>query len=192
MILCCGHCDVQFDVSGRDPGSFVKCACGDVLVIPQLECVEAPAMVGKYMQRLVAEEGVKLGSPASADRWVFQRGSARIEIAFDAQDNDLTVESVIMPLPDDAGRRHALYERVLELNHRSTGEARFAIRAGGLIVTFTRDVTGMDYLEFQSAIASVSRTADDYDDELRRAFLCGAASADDADEEVDLSGFRSK
>ncbi len=149
-------------------------------------------MVSKYVQRLVAEEGIKLGSVASADRWIFQRGSARIEIAFDAQDNDLTVESVIMPLPDAAARRHALYERVLELNHRSTGEARFAIRAGDLIVTFTRDVIGMDYLEFQSAIASVSRTADDYDDELRGAFLFGAAPADDADEEVDLSGFRSK
>lgn len=192
MILCCGHCDAQFDVSGRDPGTFVMCRCGDVLVIPQMESLEASAMVGKYVQRLVAEEGIKLASEAPVDRWVFQRGSARIEIVFSAQDNDLTVESVTMPLPDDAARRHALYQRVLELNHRSTGEARFAVRADDLIVTFTRDVTGMDYVEFQSAIASVSRTADDYDDELRRAFLCDAATADDGDEEVDLSEFKSK
>ena len=192
MILCCGHCDSQFDVSGRETGTFVRCTCGDVLVVPQLECMEAAIMIGKYVQRLVAEEGIKLDSAAPADRWVFQRGSARIEIAFDAQDNDVTVQSVIMPLPVDAARRHALFQKVLELNHRSTGEARFAILAGDLIVTFTRDVAGMDYVEFHSAIASVSRTTDDYDDELRRAFLGEVTTSDDGADEVDLSGFRSQ
>jgi hypothetical protein len=192
MILRCGHCDSQFDVSGLEPRTFVRCTCGDVLVVPELEYMEASAMIGKYVERLAAEEGIKLGSAAPANRWVFQRGSARIEIAFDVQDNDVTVESVIMPLPHDAARLQALYQKVLELNHRSTGEARFAIRGGELIVTFTRDVAGMDYVEFQSAIACVSRTADDYDDELRRAFLGEATTSDDDDEEVDLSGFRSQ
>jgi hypothetical protein len=187
MILCCGHCSARFDVSGCEPGTFVSCSCGDVLVIPELDSVEALVMIGKYVRRLAAEEGITLSSDAPADRWVFQRGSARIEVLFTPQDNALTVEAVIMALPDDGARRHALYHRVLELNHRATGEARFAIRSDALIVTFTRDVAGLDYIEFRSAVASVSRTADDYDDELRAAFLPDAATAAGDDEELDLS-----
>jgi hypothetical protein len=192
MILSCGRCHAQYDTSGREPGTFVICACGDVLVVPQLEFMEATLMIAKYVQRLAVEEGIKLDAVVPANRWEFQRGSARIGVAFDAKDNSLTVESVIMPLPGDPACRHGLFEKVLELNHRSTGEARFAVSAGDLIVTFTRDITGMDYLEFQSAIASVSRTADDYDDELRGNFLSQMTAPEDGDDEVDLASFKSK
>jgi hypothetical protein len=48
----------------------------------------------------------------------------------------------------------------------------------------------MDYIEFVSAVASVGRTADDYDDELRAAFLAPTKTNEDGEDEVDLSGFK--
>jgi len=190
MILSCGRCHAQYDVSDKEPGAFVSCTCGDVLVVPQLDCTEAGPMISKYVQRLAADEGAKLDSTSPDGHWEFRRGSARIEIAFDPRDATLTIESAVMPLPADAAQRNLLFARVLELNHRSTGEARFATRGGELIVTFTRDVTGLDYVEFVSAVASVSRTSDDYDDELRATFLAPTRVNEDGEEEVDLSGFK--
>ena len=147
-------------------------------------------MIAKYIQRLAADEGIKLDSTSPDGRWEFYRGSARIDIAFDAKEGVLTIESVIMPLPADAAQRNLLFAKVLDLNHRSTGESRFATRGVDLIVTFTRDVTGMDYIEFVSAVASVGRTADDYDDDLRATFLAPTKTNEDGEDEVDLSGFK--
>jgi hypothetical protein len=78
-----------------------------------------------------------------------------------------------------------LFRRVLTLNYRSTGEARFALRGEDVAVTFTRSAIGLDYIEFLHAVESVCRTADDYDDELREAFLKDLRGAE-PQEEIDL------
>lgn len=186
MILQCGHCKARYDASGQDPGAQVACACGDFLTVPDLEMMEAETMIEKYLQRLAEEEGIPLDPKAQGNRWEFQRGSARIRLEFDPENDALTIESVIMPLPAQANPREKLFQKILELNYRSTGEARFALHGGNVVVTFTRSGTGLDYLEFSSAMQSVCRTADDYDDELRAEFLPAAAGAD-AEEEIDLS-----
>jgi hypothetical protein len=126
MILSCGRCHAQYDASDKEPGTFASCTCGDVLVVPQLDYTEAGVMIAKYVQRLAADEGIRLDSTSPDGRWEFYRGSARIEIAFAPKEGALTIESLVMPLPADTAQRNLLFAKVLDLNHRSTGESRFA------------------------------------------------------------------
>ena len=83
----------------------------------------------------------------------------------------LTIDSTILTLPDHLPAEPDLLRRLLELNHRATGEARFALVGRNVVVTFTRPTLGLDYEEFETAITAVTRTADDYDDQLQAEFL---------------------
>ena len=190
MIINCGRCKALYDVSGQPAGGCVTCACGDVLIIPDLKDMEGTTVIHNYVRRLAEEEDLRLDLKTGDSCWEFQRGSARIEITYDEAEETITVESVIMPLPLKASYLQPLFQRVLELNHCSTGEARFAICEGNIVVTFTRDILGLDYTEFHSAVASVSRTADDYDDELILDFGVATSDSDNEEtEEIDLSQF---
>jgi len=184
MILECAQCKRLYDASGSEPGTPVACDCSDVLLVPDLDTMEGDVLIENYMKRLAREEGFSPEQISRGEGWELQRGSARIHVDYDKDDDLLTIESAILPMPHDNAMRARLFQRVLELNHRSTGEARFAILATQVVVTFTRSAAGLDYAEFHRAIESVCRTADDYDEELRSQFLSGVPVEDT--DEVDL------
>jgi hypothetical protein len=188
MIIACGQCKSMYDVSAHEAGTPVVCKCGEILLVPEQDYIEGATMITTYMKRLAEEENIRLGTIQDAGVWEFRRGSAVIRVEYSPKEDQLTVGSIIMPIPENVTHKVELYQRILELNHRSTGEARFATAAGNVIVTFSRYVTGLDYVEFHSAIESVSRTSDDYDDELRADFMPGTEGAED--EEIDLSSMK--
>jgi hypothetical protein len=186
MILECAQCKRLYDVSDIEPGAAVACECGDALLVPDLEIMEEQVLVENYMKRLAADHALNPEQITHGEAWELQRGSARVRVEYDREQDLLTIESAILSLPSDSSRRSQLLGRVMELNYRSTGEARFAIHADQLVVTFSRRAAGLDYVEFVSAIDSVCRTADDYDDELKAQFLDAVPQAE-SDEEIDLS-----
>lgn len=185
MLLRCAQCESHYDASGLEPGTVVTCPCGDVLLVPDLEGVEEAVLIENYMRRLATEEGVKLEDLSRGDGWELQRGSARVRLDYCQPEDRLTIESTILPVPNDPAKQPRLFRRILELNYRSTGEARFALRGNEVLVTFTRSALGLDYVEFVHAVESVCRTSDDYDDELRSAFLESGPEIQ-TDEEIDL------
>jgi hypothetical protein len=182
MILDCAHCGRQYDASQIAPGGAVACACGDLLAVPGPEELEDDAVVKQFVERWARTCDTTPDALAVEGGWEFIAGSAAIRIEHDTQAATLTIRASLMPLPDGESPRLALYQRLLELNYRDTGEARFAVADGEVIVTFTRPTLGLDYHEFQQAVEQVARTADDFDDELRLQFFPGTAG------EVDLSG----
>ena len=177
MILQCANCERHYDAGTLERGNVVRCECGDLLVVPDPEQLEAAAMLGEYLERWAQDFGKTADSLKVDGGWEFIAGSVVVRIAHDEAEQTISIESILLPIPEDEDRRLSLFSRLLELNHRRTGEARFAIHGGQVTVTFTRPTLGLDYLEFQRAVEEVARTADDYDDELSAEF--GAAATDD-------------
>lgn len=188
MIIECRKCRSLYDLAAEEPNLAFRCRCGDVLMVPDPDAIGETSMFREFVKRIAEEEGLPLQAASDPTRWEFQRGSARIVLEHDETDHDFTVESLILPVPQSPTKQKALFRKVLELNYRHTGEARFALRNDGLVVTFTRSTAGLDYIEFRSAIESVSRTSDDYDDELRADFLEGADGVGE-NGNVDLAGY---
>ena len=182
MILDCVHCGRQYDAGGIISGTAIACACGDLLAVPTHEELEDEAVVKQFVHRWAKSCDTTADALAVAGGWEFIAGSAAIRIEQDTATATLTIRASLLPLPDGDSARLALFQRLLELNYQHTGEARFAIADGEVIVTFTRPTLGLDYHEFQQAVEQVARTADDFDDELRLQFFPTASS------EIDLSG----
>lgn len=170
MILDCTHCGREYDVGQLEAGATVACACGDLLCVPAIEDLEQAGVVRQFVERWANSCDTTAAALAVDGGWEFLAGSAAVLIQHNAQTAVITIRSSLLPLPEDAGLRLALYEKLLRLNYQQTGEARFAIDGNEVIVTFTRPTLGLDYHEFQQAVAEVAATADDFDDELRREF----------------------
>jgi hypothetical protein len=184
MIVACAHCRREYDVGHLPPGAAVSCECGDLLCVPAAEDLEQPEVVRQFVERWAKSCDTTAGALAADGGWEFVAGSAVVRIEHDALEATLTIRSSVMPLPDEPSQRLALYEKLLRLNYHQTGEARFAIDEGEVIVTFTRPTLGLDYHEFQQAVEEVAATADDFDDELRREFG-GQEEVDLAEDEVE-------
>jgi len=88
----------------------------------------------------------------------------------DASENNITVFGDLLQLPQEEVKQCDLYQRVLKLNFHATGEARFALAGESLVVCFSRPTLGMDYHEFQHAVAAVAQVANDFDEELAEEF----------------------
>jgi len=179
MILPCAHCGRQYDVGAVPPGGAVACECGDLLSVPSPEDLENETVVRQFVERWAQACNTTAEALTANGGWEFIAGSAEVRIEHDAAEATLTIRAVLLAVPEEPPRRLALFDKLLHLNYHDTGEARFAVLGGDVVVTFTRPTLGLDYHEFQQAIEQVARTADDYDDELRREF------ADD--EAIDLS-----
>jgi len=179
MILVCGHCDQRFDSASLPAGTPVACSCGDVLFVSSLHEREGAAMIDGYLKRYGQEIGLDFSALKAGDGWSFMAGSAEIQVVYDAEAGSITMDSTILSLPESFTDEASLFRVLLELNHTATGDARFALVGRDVVVTFSRSTLGLDYEEFRSAIDSVCRTADDYDDELQERFLraSGAAAA---------------
>ena len=167
MILLCAHCGKSYDAAGLEGGSVVQCACGDWLSVPEADALTGASMIGAYVERWAAACGTTAEALAVDGGWEFIAGSAQVRIQHDAEDDSLTVYSTLLVVPEQAAQRLPLFTKLLELNYRRTGEARFALADSEVLVTFTRPTQGLDFHEFQRAIEEVARTADDYDDELQ-------------------------
>jgi hypothetical protein len=181
MIVDCIHCGRQYDAAGVSSGSAIACQCGDLLAVAVPEELEGEEVVKQFIERWAKSCDTTAEALAVEAGWEFIAGSAAIRIDHDAAAGSLTIRSSLLPLPEDASARLALFERLLQLNFQQTGEARFAIADAEVIVTFTRPTLGLDYHEFRQAVEQVARTADDFDDELRQEFLGAPAS------EIDLT-----
>ena len=170
MIVECGQCRRRYDAATLDSRAVVRCECGDLLIVPDAEQLENLAVVEKYLERWAEEHGQSAEQLRAHGGWEFIAGSALVRVEHDPAEETVTIEAALLAVPEAADKQLPLFTRLLELNHRKTGEARFAVREQEVVVTFTRPTLGLDYVEFQRAVEEVARTADDYDDELTAEF----------------------
>lgn len=137
-------------------------------------------MVKAYIDQLCKEIGTSADAIYSkeADSWYFTQGSAKLQLCFVSYNTvNKTVETYIRvfapvyPIPTSPDKKLALYTDILELNRQFMGVKFCTYASDGQIYIFTeRNINGMDYEEFKSAITDAGYWADMADDELAKKY----------------------
>jgi len=78
----------------------------------------------------------------------------------------LRVAAPVMVPPDDATKRSALYQRLLELNAPGLSNAAFALLEGKVIAVSERPAKGLGSDEVEQMVRHLSAVADTFDDKL--------------------------
>ncbi|HJZ88106.1 MAG TPA: YbjN domain-containing protein [Polyangia bacterium] len=128
------------------------------------------ALVDEYLRRFGESVGVAI-PPLDGDGYTqIRRGSAVVGINVLEGPGVLVFLSPMMPVP--AHNREALYRFLLEKNFLATSDGAFAIDKDKdtIFLRALRGLEGLDYEEFTDLIDTVSRVADQFDDELRARF----------------------
>jgi hypothetical protein len=115
--------------------------------------------------------------------WSLKRGSASVLVSVatpeDAPERAwLRVAASVMIVPDDATKRAALHQHLLELNARGLLNAAFALVGDRVIAVSERPIAGLDRAEIEQIVKHLSAVADTYDDRLVAEF--GGKRASDA------------
>ena len=128
------------------------------------------ARVDGFLKQFGQAVGVTI-APLDADGYTqIKRGSAVLGINVLEDRGVLMFLSPMMPVP--ASGREAFYRFLLEKNFLATSDGAFAIDHDKDVVYLRalRGLEGLDYEEFTDLVDTISRVADQYDDELRSRF----------------------
>ena len=133
----------------------------------------------ELVRQLITHWGLKeedCVNKENKELWHFTQGSVSFHIEFfkfNRSDTDsidgLEVGSALIPIPEDKGKRDALYEHVLNMNSTSCG-VWFAKRNNLLILLTSREITGMDFNELKTMADDVRFYADYYDDIFKKEY----------------------
>jgi hypothetical protein len=186
MIVSCGRCRRSYDGGDLAPGCVIACECGDAIMVVDTASAEPAGLVRALVERVAREEGLVSVPDADGRRWTLRRDQSAAELSVDSSSGVVAVHSSLVAAPASAEARLALFEELLRLNDRDTGEAKFALRDGVVTVAFVRDVHGLDYVELVKGISAVLRGAEDYEELVRQ--KAGATAAADEDE-IDLDAY---
>jgi hypothetical protein len=128
------------------------------------------ARIGEYLRRFGAEVGVEIPAPDPDGYSQVKRGSAVVGINVLEDRGVLMLLAPMLPVP--SSRREELYRFLLEKNFLSTSDAAFAIDEArdAVCLRAMQRLDGIRYEEFTALLDTVSRLADQYDDELRARF----------------------
>lgn len=137
---------------------------------------DAFAMVNAYLARYNERAGDAREAVRPLDErgyTVAREGSAQVAINVLDDHGVLLLLARVMSVPKTG--REALYRRLLELSFLETGDASFAIDAARdeVYVRAVRPLSGLDYEELERLLGTVGRTADAWDDNLRRELRTG-------------------
>lgn len=137
---------------------------------------DARGLVDAYIARFAARVSEARGGevsfdPLDADGCTsIARGSATIVINVLEDRDALLFLARVMKVPGE--RREECYRLLLELNCGATSDAAFAIEKESETVCLRamRQVSGLDYAEFEDMLHSIASVADEWDDALLERF----------------------
>jgi hypothetical protein len=129
--------------------------------------------VDGFLRQFGEAVGVSV-APLDADGYTqIKRGSATVGINVLDDRGVLMFLSPMMAVP--GSRREELYRFLLERNFLDTSDGAFAIdrEDDQIYLRALRGLEGLDYEEFTDLVDTISRVADQFDDELRSRFADG-------------------
>ena len=128
------------------------------------------ALVDGYLKQFGEAVGVPI-APLDEDGYTqIRRGSAIVGINVLEDRGVLVFLSPMMSVP--GARREELYRFLLEKNFLATSDGAFAIDKDKdeVYLRALRGLAGLDYEEFTDLVDTISRVADQFDDDLRARF----------------------
>lgn len=127
-------------------------------------------VVETVISSLQEDESAMVSKTDDRHLWKFKYGSVEVfvQLTGETDEDELTVWSPVLKLP--ASKEAELTKKLLELNWKSTFEARFAIVDSQVVVTSSRTVAELSPGEVSRNITVVATIADDYDEQLQADF----------------------
>lgn len=97
-----------------------------------------------------------------------KRGSANVVISTGSANGAryVRVAAPVLVPPDDADKRAALYQRLLELNAAGLSNAAFGLLDGRVIVVSERPAVALQEVEVEQMVRHLAAVADTFDDKL--------------------------
>ncbi len=130
-------------------------------------------MVNAYLARHSEHAGKEIEPLDGTGYTQVKRGSAYIGINVLEDNGVLMLLAPIMEVPALPGDgRERFYRKLLELSFLATSDAAFGIdgKKDLVYVRALRRLSALDYEEFEDLLETVSRIADEWDDELKQEF----------------------
>lgn len=131
---------------------------------------DAREMVNDYVRRFGEEIRVAIPPLDGTGYVAVRRGSATVGVNVLEDSGVLLLLSRLMPVP--AKDPTQCFRRLLELSFLTTHDAAFAIdeKTSTICVRAMRRLSALDYEEFEDLLGTVATVADQWDDELKRAY----------------------
>jgi len=133
----------------------------------------------KLIQEIITEWGLKEEECKDANTewtWRFTQGSAPFHIqlfSFDKGEigvrDAIEIGSAFMEIPKDKQKKEELYQYVLEMNTTSCG-VWFGVRGEFLMLLTSRELEGLDRVEFRTLVDDIRYYADYFDDTFKEKY----------------------
>ena len=141
----------------------------------------AKSLVDEALKKIGVDPDAVRGKDApDVASWSLKRGSAQVLVGLARREPNrqmcLRVVSPVMTMPE-AGKREALYVRLLELNANGLGNSAFGKIGERIVALSERPTEGLDVGEIEQIVRQVAAVADTFDDKLVAEF--GGARASD-------------
>ena len=168
----CFSCD--YLVTGSNIDSTKYCPnCGTEVKLPEVPEKETEAVgAAKTIEEILKELGkdVKLAREG-VNAWSVKEGSARIKIAYNAENYFIAGDAYLCQMPADATKIKPLYQFLLEENFRTNGLVLSCVKQNIVLscIIYDLDMTKENGVE---AFRNLFQKADYYDDHLKTQFSC--------------------
>ncbi|HLG40587.1 MAG TPA: trypsin-like peptidase domain-containing protein [Chitinophagaceae bacterium] len=168
----CFSCGFLVTSSTIDSGKYCP-SCGTEISLPQIPDKEVePVGVAKTIEDILKELGkdVRL-SREGANNWSVKEGSAKIKIAYNAENYFIAGDAYLCQMPNDVSKIKPLYQFLLQENYRINGLVLSCVKQNIVLscLMYDLDMTKEAGVE---TFRNLFKKADDYDDFLKKEYAC--------------------
>jgi serine protease Do len=168
----CFSCDYLVTSSNIDSTKYCP-SCGTEVKLPEVPEREAePVGAAKTIEEILKELGkdVRLAREG-VNNWSVKEGSAKIKIAYNAENYFIAGDAYLCQMPADATKIKPLYQFLLEENYRTEGLVLSCVKQNIVLscIIYDLDMTKENGVD---AFRNLFQKADHYDDFLKTQYGC--------------------
>ncbi|HET6995491.1 MAG TPA: trypsin-like peptidase domain-containing protein [Chitinophagaceae bacterium] len=168
----CFSCDYLVTAANIDSGKYCP-SCGTEVSLPMIPEKEVePVGAAKVIEDILRELGkdVRLAREG-ANNWSVKEGSAKIKIAYNAENFFIAGDAYLCQMPSDPAKIKPLYQFLLEENYRTNGLVLSCVKQNIVLSSIMYDLD-MNKETGVATFRNLFKKADDYDDLLKKEYGC--------------------
>jgi serine protease Do len=168
----CFSCDYLVTGANIDSGKYCP-SCGTEVLLPMIPEKEVePVGAAKVIEDILRELGkdVRLAREG-ANNWSVKEGSAKIKIAYNAENFFIAGDAYLCQMPSDPAKIKPLYQFLLEENYRTNGLVLSCVKQNIVLSSIMYDLD-MNKDTGAATFRNLFKKADDYDDLLKKEYGC--------------------
>lgn len=168
----CYSCDFLVTQANIDSGKYCP-SCGTEIKLPEIPEKEVePVGAARTIEEILKELGkdVRLAREG-VNSWTVKEGSAKIKIAYNAENYFIAGDAYLCQMPTDVARIKPLYQYLLQENYRMNGLVLSCMKQNIVLSCIMYDLD-MTKETGVAAFRNLFQQADHYDDYLKNEYGC--------------------